>query len=791
MITKIKHLRNLAVFRSFDWDSEVRDKGNNVVLFKKVNIIYGRNYSGKTTLSRVIRALEIGKISDKFDDPECCICIEGSRDVQESDFEDHNKVIRVFNEDFIEDNLKFIVNPDENIEPFAILGGDNTTIEKKISDFKEKLGSNEDGKETGIYKELKSLDTIYQAAKKSFEGAQSSLKSQLSSKATSRPNGIKYQSDKFGDQNYNITKLNSDIEVVKKVGFSPITDNEKMQFEGVLKEQSKDTISELSELTLSFPNFKNKTKEIVTREISQSDKIQSLVKNAVLNRWVKEGKDLHQDKLETCSFCDNKISENRWKELDKHFDEESDYLENDINQLLNELEAEKELISLASLISKNAFYSRFHDEIDSLSEKYKSILKNYEESLISLETQLQQRRKDILNVQSFNSVNDYSSELEKIRSKYDEVRILSNDFSKNLKEEKEKAMDSLRLQEIYDFIQDIKYDEQISNISDLHAKVNSAEQFKNEKAKEIDELLDQVSALQRELKDESKGAELVNKYLNDYFGHSFLSLKAIEFDEEDTGNKKYRFEIHRENKKAFHLSEGEKSLIAICYFMAKLQDVDTKTKNPIIWIDDPISSLDSNHIFFIYTLINTQIFKDQDFEQLFVSTHNLNFLKYLKRLPGALNKSQSKYLIIERNDSTSTISEMPKYIKDYVTEFNYLFNQILVCSKMESVNDENYTAFYNFGNNARKFLEIYLYYKYPDSSDDIEKMRKFFGDKDIPTVLINRINNEYSHLTGIFERGASVVEVPEMNRAAKLIIEKVSEDEDQYSALLRSVGIQD
>jgi len=69
--------------------------------------------------------------------------------------------------------------------------------------------------------------------------------------------------------------------------------------------------------------------------------------------------------------------------------------------------------------------------------------------------------------------------------------------------------------------------------------------------------------------------------------------------------------------------------------MAKLEDIETKGSKPIIWIDDPISSLDSNHIFFVYSLINSEIVAKDDFEQLFVSTHNLDFLKYLKRLPAA------------------------------------------------------------------------------------------------------------------------------------------------------------
>ncbi|MBP9038918.1 MAG: AAA family ATPase [Paludibacteraceae bacterium] len=70
MITKFKTIKNLAVFQNFDWDTTIRDDGNNVVLFKAINIFYGRNYSGKTTLSRIVRALETGTISDKYENPQ-------------------------------------------------------------------------------------------------------------------------------------------------------------------------------------------------------------------------------------------------------------------------------------------------------------------------------------------------------------------------------------------------------------------------------------------------------------------------------------------------------------------------------------------------------------------------------------------------------------------------------------------------------------------------------------------------------------------------------------------------
>ena len=116
---------------------------------------------------------------------------------------------------------------------------------------------------------------------------------------------------------------------------------------------------------------------------------------------------------------------------------------------------------------------------------------------------------------------------------------------------------------------------------------------------------------------------------------------------------------------------------------------------------------------------------------------------------------------------------MPKYLKEFVTEYNYLFHQIYKCSQITVIDDTNYTTFYNFGNNARKFLEVYLYYKYPDSSYGIKTLQKFFGNEKIPSILTDRINNEYSHLSATVERGSIPIEIPEMKSVAELIIKRI------------------
>lgn len=88
-IKKITSVSNMAVFKAFEWDKCVKDKGNNKLSLRKLNVIYGRNYSGKTTLSRIVRSLETLNISDKYTDACFLIEIEGDGTVSSKNLNAH------------------------------------------------------------------------------------------------------------------------------------------------------------------------------------------------------------------------------------------------------------------------------------------------------------------------------------------------------------------------------------------------------------------------------------------------------------------------------------------------------------------------------------------------------------------------------------------------------------------------------------------------------------------------------------------------------------------------------
>ncbi|WP_216594033.1 AAA family ATPase [Desulfobacter postgatei] len=216
----------------------MKDKDKNVAEFKKINILYGRNYSGKTTVSRIWRALETGFLSNKYTSAEFQMSFKDGTNVTHNFLAGHGRVVRVFNEDFVRDNLRFISDPDDSIEPFAILGDDNNKIEKEIEALEGEIGSKQEGKETGLYAEKKKAISDFDVVRGNHKTATDDLDKQLGDKATDRKIGIKYNPERFGDQNYNIQKLKTDIGIVQNVNYQLPTDEHLAQCEKLISEKT-------------------------------------------------------------------------------------------------------------------------------------------------------------------------------------------------------------------------------------------------------------------------------------------------------------------------------------------------------------------------------------------------------------------------------------------------------------------------------------------------------------------------------------------------------------------------
>ncbi len=792
MIKEISKIDNLAVFNKFEWDKCVLDKNGHPISFGKINILYGRNYSGKTTLSKIFQSIENHSLPDKYDNPQFEVVNDDGTTITQDTISTVSTPIRVFNEDFIRTNLRFLLDPNGEIAPFAILGADNAKIEEEIRTLEAEIGSNEENQETGLYKSFKEKNTKSEQSQTNLKNVQTALDNKLSAKTTDRTIGIKYHADKYGDQNYNIAKMRQDIATVTNTSYVGISAEEAKGLEQTLFEQIKPVTPELSVPKLQLASFCQVAEELLSRKIGVSNKIQELLRDAALNEWVERGSELLKGK-KTCAFCGNTISDERWAIIHAHFDEESQELSNDIDALVNKISDEKESLKKPFTMKSENFYSKYVDIFVAFTETRAKEIEEYEKALELVSKQLLQRKANITIPITFNWPNYNPCTFSQLVSNFNQTIKANNEYSSHLNKEKVMAQKKLRLQAVADFCQTIDYTSQVKMISDLTTTARNAKNNADEVLKTLSAKIDELNGKRHQLNDEEKGAQHVNDYLNDYFGNHFVTLEA---EKANDGDKTIRFQIMRNGKPAYNLSEGECSLIAFCYFMAKLDDTDTAGKKPIIWIDDPISSLDSNHVFFVYSLIVAKIAKTGNFEQLFISTHNLDFLKYLKRLKsyqpntsGKLVSVPKQYFLIERVGTVSTLKKLPSYLQNNATEFNYLFSIIYRCSVCTTVTDENYDMLYSFGNNARKFLEMYLYFKYPDDTEELlPKLKRFFAPDDVPPILIDRMLNEDSHGPSL-EQSQKVEIDPETIPVAKKIIDLLKTDSEQYKALLKSIDV--
>ena len=503
-VKKIDSIKNMAVFHDFRWASSVRDGGNNIADFKKINILYGRNYSGKTTLSRIFRALETGSISDRYSSPEFQLSFEGGSTATQNSLTSHVQVVRVFNEDFVRDNLRFIVDDEQAINAFAILGEDNTKLEKEIEKHEAKLGSEEN--KSGLIGELLGADEKFTGAQKAHVDKSSALEKKLSDKANKAGTGIKHNKA-FGDPIYNVTKIKKDISTVTEDTYSPLSDERVGKFHDLLREEPKSEISESSSFNLQYTAITSKAKELIEKKIQVSDPIQELLNDAALASWVRTGRGHHQKKRDKCAFCGSDLPDDLWEKLDKHFNQESEELRQALETLLGSIEHERSRVPNLLEIKNSDFYSNFTADLDSLVEQLSTLSTSYSQSLDSIKEQVEKRRDDIFAPLEFKTPESVEEDLNAVRDSYEQLRNKSNECTASLSAEQSKARVALRLHEVFTFINDIKYGDECTAIEALKEAMVEAKKAKNTVKEKVDAKREKINELKAQLKDESKGAD--------------------------------------------------------------------------------------------------------------------------------------------------------------------------------------------------------------------------------------------------------------------------------------------
>ncbi len=785
MITTID-IGSFGIFKDFVWSREISEMQGDKD-FKKVNIVYGRNYSGKTTLSRIVRTLETKELHPDYLQSQFVFTCNDGTQINQYALMNNTMNVCVYNTDFVKENLHWLHNDNGTIEPFTVLGAENIEIEQQINETLQRIGTYSEEEQSGLSKELHDVRVAYNEKNKTYQLRKNELESKLKSKANEE---IK-RNPLYGLVTYNIAKIKDDIAMIIEQQSSLLDDHVIEAYKKLIGETKKEPITPLPEKKPHFSDYFHTTKTLIEKRIKPSLPIAELLENSVLQAWVRQGRELHEHSKDRCSFCGNIIEESLWEKLDQHFSKESEELRDEIRKAVDILQQAVNALDSFISLNKEDFYTAFQEKYLEYISRWEILKKAYKAGMGELIQLLNQRHDDIFNTFEMIEIDDLSDEILSLLQNFNRLISENNENTNTLSTDQSKAKNSLRLNEIQIFMNSIDYQNRIHEVQNLERASSGFKEEVTRIENEIRRLNEEMRILQTQLHDESRGAELVNQYLQSHFGNDSFKLVA---SDEDEGVK---YKILRGEHEAKNLSEGECSLISFCYFIAKIKDFmndGLEANRPIIYIDDPISSLDSNHVFFIYSLIEKEITKPKTYKQLFISTHNLDFLKYIKRLTVAEAKDNLRHFFIERvqkqNDKKSLLKRMPIHLQKYTTEFNYLFGEIYkfyvaISGDRAQMINNTYNTFYNIPNNIRKFLEYYLFYKYPNTENPLSNIDKLF-DENVPPLL-QRVINEYSHLVFI-DRGWSPMDVAEVEDCARIIIEKIQEkDSDQFEALVQSI----
>jgi wobble nucleotide-excising tRNase len=608
-------IKNIATFDPVE--------GVQVNGLKKVNFLYGANGSGKTTIANFLQ----NPLDAKFKD--CIVSWKNAQAIKtlvyNKEFREKNfgkgKIEGVFTlgeatkdeKTVIEDKteqLKIIKTDGEKIR-----GSLNTQTEKKETleiEFKEFAWIKIYKKYQNAFKEaftgsMKSGDLFKNRLLQEFVNNKEALQTfdELNEKATTI----------FGEAPQNISPINT-------IDFDRIIEIEKNEI----------------------------WKKIIVGKADVD--IAKLIQKLNINDWVSLGRAYIQANDKTCPFCQQPtITENFKTQLESFFDET--YL-NDINSL-------KALKQEYNTLIQNVINDL--NSIESIQKDFKNSKLNNDKFSSYIKTLISQNttNAEYLN----NKLKEPSRSIELISQK-EQLNLISdliknanteikkhNDIVSDFANQRNKLINAIWKFIIEEFRTDIeKFNSTKKGIETGIASIDL--QLKN-KLKEYQDLDLEIKKLSKNVTSIKPTIDEINKLLK-YYG--FTNFEIVPASAEGY------YKIQREDGTIAEstLSEGEITFITFLYYLQHAKggtSEDNVNEERILVIDDPISSLDSNVLFVVSTLIK-EILKEVkldtgNIKQVILLTHNVYFHKEVS-YEGLYRKGEKPlFWILRRNHKTSTI----------------------------------------------------------------------------------------------------------------------------------------
>lgn len=709
MLKSIEKIKGLGVYQSYNKPAGTQDFGIK-------NLIYGWNYSGKTTLSRLFAQIENKSANPDLSGCEFTIATVDDS-INEKNFIGCNLSVRVFNSDFVRTNLHF---DGESFNPILLLGKESEEAQRKIDDLSNRI---------------RRSDEAQRKLARRFED----LKARI---AQAKTDAAKFIRQRLKIDPYTATHLGQDIAAVGILDSQLVAERELSDaIELALTPESKKpgTVEELRAAP-SIDHLHKEAVAVLAATPSFSNTIKHLEENPAVERWVQSGLDLHPG-AGTCEFCGNGLSKDRLEAFRAHFSKDlSDHKER-VNELLARVKAAAFNISLPKASELNA---QFRDAYTAAAEALPAAIEVFNQAVRTLEDEVQRKADDSRKVVLATPL---AAGLERqIKDAVAAVNLVikqNNELSLNFVRARTDASRKAR----YHYVQQFVDEQAASGLEQLKTRLaNRSSRLKAYVAR----LRPEISTLQAQISKAQQGREKINERLASMLGGEAVQIHVVKDAE---GQERFQL-IRKSGVVAKNLSDGERTAVAFSYFLTKLQEIKpAEFKETVVYIDDPISSLDANHIFQVTAAIRAVFFNQKDksepwqttCKQLFISTHNFEFFSLLRDIKPKTSKAGAKLYLIKRIDEkSSTLMDMPSSLAKYQSEYHFLFE---VISRFHNAPDKtDHEVLMLLPNAMRRFVELYTYSRLPgpkDTEQVDERAEALFGVERAKRIL--KIFHYFSH----------------------------------------------
>lgn len=592
------------------------------------NFLFGSNGTGKTTVSRVI--------ADEAKYPTCSVNWKGGTKLQPL----------VYNHDFIERNF----TQSAELKGVFTLGEKQADTLAKIGAAKaeqdllttriETLSSTLQGPDgTGGKKgELANLEV-------GFKDKCWAQKQKHDAKLQGGFEGVRNSSEKFKakvlqEQVSNTAALLTLAELEKKAAsvFGPTPSTE----------ASVTTVDAFK--LLAFEANPILKKRVIGKEDVD---IAAVIHKLGNSDWVREGRGFYDVNEGTCPFCQQRTNEVFAQSLNEYFDETFVLESKAIEQLATNYDTEAARIQ-QQLASTIASPSKFLD-VDKL-----KLEKELLDARITLNNQrLAGKRKEASQVVELESLSNVFAAIKALIDTANDQVAAHNRMVANLASER-----TALTAQIWKFVLDeLKADLAAFNtakdsldkaITAMTIQIANAKTEKAKKAAEIRELEKQTTSIQPTI-------DGINTLLSSFGFKGFALAKAA------TGSSYKLIRSDGSDAKAT-LSEGEKTFVTFLYFYHLLKGSDSEsgmTTDRIVVFDDPVSSLDSDILFIVSSLIKGLFDEARTgtgyIKQIFVLTHNVYFHKEVTYNPKRRDvaRSEETFWIVRKPGLASQVDKHP------------------------------------------------------------------------------------------------------------------------------------